>query len=95
MNQMDPQVENKKTLMNSFYKLQETSMRLEELSAGSDRILWKMKRLEPTPAPEKKTSTTPTGTPDIIDLFDSTNERMNRMMDLMSQNLGDVLNMIE
>lgn len=91
--------EEKKTLMNSFDKLESKVQRLHELARHSDRLLDKMKRMDDVPRNEhllKEVQQDPSPIkPDIVDLFNGVSNRLDNLIDRIGKNIEQVMHMID
>ena len=97
MNNLECQPEGKKTLMNSVELLNATANRFDELSKLSERLVAKFERTEDMPCKteimgdrECKSSQ-----PDIIDLFNGINNRLDNLLNKIGSNVERVVNMID
>lgn len=86
----------KNSLMNSLGKLQATVSLCEELEGLSEKLIDKFKRTENDPKPmcDKTLAKQPTS-PDIIDLFNITNERMSNILNRVGNNIETIVNLID
>ena len=87
----------KKTLMNAVERLNGTANRFDELSKLSERLVAKFERTEDMPCKteimgdkECKSSQ-----PDIIDLFNDINNRLDNLLNKIGSNVERVVNMID
>ena len=97
MNDLGCQTTAKKTLMNAVERLNVTANRFDELSKLSERLVAKFERTEDMPCnteimgdKECKNSQ-----PDIIDLFDGIDNRLDNLLNKIGNNVERVVNMID
>ena len=97
MNDLGCQPTAKKTLMNAVDRLNATANRFDELSKLSERLVAKFERTEDEPCKteimgdkECKNSQ-----PDIIDLFNSVDNRLDNLLNKIGNNVERVVNMID
>ena len=97
MNDLGCQPTAKKTLMNAVERLNVTANIFDELSKLSERLVAKFERTEDTPCKtqvmgdkECKNSQ-----PDIIDLFNDIDNRLNNLLNKIGNNVERVVNMID
>ena len=97
MNNLECQPTAKKTLMNAVERLNATADRFDELSKLSERMVAKFERTEDMPCKteimgdrECKSSQ-----PDIIDLFDGIDNRLDNLLNKIGNNVERVVNMID
>ena len=97
MNDLGCQPTAKKTLMNAVEQLNATANKFDELSKLSERLLAKFERTEDIPrkteimgGEECKNSQ-----PDIIDLFNGINNRLDNLLNKIGNNVERVVNMID
>ena len=97
MNDLGCQPTAKKTLMNAVERLNATANRFDELSKLSERLVAKFERTEDMPCKtelmgdkECKSSQ-----PDIIDLFNGINNRLDNLLNKIGSNVERVVNMID
>ena len=86
----------KKSLTNSLGRLQNKADRLSELERLSERLYDKMLRTEDMPKKElENTCEKLQSKPDIIDMFNNVDDRIENLMNLISNNLDRVIAMID
>ena len=88
----------KKTLMNSVDLLNATANRFDELSKISERMVAKFERTEDMVCKNENTEGKikhETSHPDIIDLFNGINNRLDNLLIKISNDVERVINMIE
>ena len=97
MNDLGCQPTAKKTLMNAVERLNATANRFDELSKQSETLVAKFERTEDIPCKteimgdkECKNSQ-----PDIIDLFNGINNRLDNLLNKIGDNVEKVVNMID
>ena len=97
MNDSGGQPTAKKSLMNAVERLNATANRFDELSKLSERLVAKFERTEDMPCEteimgdkECKNSQ-----PDIIDLFNGINNRLDNLLNKIGNNVERVVNMID
>ena len=97
MNDLGCQPTAKKTLMNAVDRLNVTASRFDESSKLSERLIEKFERTEEVPCineimgdKECKNSH-----PDIIDLFNGINDRLDNLLNKIGNNVERVVNMID
>ena len=98
MNNLESQAESKKTLMNAVELLNATANRFEGLSNLSERMLAKFERTEDIPCKVPKNIEDikcESSHPDIIDLFNGINNRLNNLLNKIGDNVERVVNMID
>lgn len=99
MNDLGGQPTAKKTLMNAVERLNATANRFDELSKLSERLVAKFERTEDMPC--KKTEIMEgeecknSSQPDIIDLFNGINNRLDILLNKIGNNVERVINMID
>lgn len=96
MNDLGCQPTAKKTLMNAVERLTTTADRFEDLARLSKTLTAKFDRTEGNPVPErcgelKKQDSQP----DIIDLFNGINNRLDDLLNQIGSNVERVVNMID
>jgi hypothetical protein len=97
MNDLGCQPPAKKTLMNAVERLNATANRFDELSKLSERLVEKFERTEDVPCKneimgEKECKNSQ---PDIIDLFNGINNRLDNLLNKIGNNVERVVNMID
>ena len=88
----------KKTLMNSVDQLNATADRFDELSKLSERMIAKFERTEDMVCKNENTGGAikpETSHPDIIDLFNAVNNRLDYLLIKIGNDVERVVNMIE
>ena len=97
MNDLGCQPTAKKTLMNAVERLNATANRFDELSNLSERLVAKFERTEDmtckTEIMEDKECKN--SQPDIIDLFNGINNRLDNLLNKIGNNVERVVNMID
>ena len=97
MNDLGCQPTAKKTLMNAVERLNATADRFDELSKFSERMVAKFERTEDMPCKagimgDKECESSK---PDIIDLFNGINNRLDNLLNQIGSNVERVVNMID
>ena len=97
MNDLGCQTPTKKTLMSAVERLNATANRFDELSKQSEILVAKFERTEDMPSkPEimgdKECKNLQ---PDIIDLFNGINNRLDSLLNKIGNNVEKVVNMID
>ena len=97
MNDLECQPIVKKTLMNAVERLNATADRFDELSKLSERMVAKFERTEDMPCKgeimgDKECERSK---PDIIDLFNGINNRLDNLLNKIGSNVERVVNMID
>ena len=97
MNDLGCQPTAKKTLMNAVERLNDTANRFDELSKLSERLVAKFERTEEVPCNteimgDKECKNLQ---PDIIDLFNGINNRLDNLLNKIGNNVERVVNMID
>ena len=97
MNDLGCQPPAKKTLMNAVERLNATANRFDELSNLSERLIAKFERTEDLPCKteimgDKELTNSQ---PDIIDLFNDINNRLDNLLNKIGINVERVVNMID
>ena len=97
MNDLGCQPTVKKTLMNAVDRLNDTANSFDELSKLSERLVAKFERTEDDPCKTEmmgdKECKNPQ--PDIIDLFNGINNRLDNLLNKIGSNVERVVNMID
>ena len=97
MNDLGCQPTAKKTLMNAVERLNATANRFDELSKLSESMVAKFERTEDMPCKtaimgDKECKNLQ---PDIIDLFNGINNRLDNLLNKIGNNVEKVVNMID
>ena len=97
MNDLECQPTAKKTLMNAVERLNATANRFDELSKLSERLVAKFERTEDdTCKTEMMRDKECKGLqPDIIDLFNGINNRLDNLLNQIGSNVERVIKMID
>ena len=97
MNDLGCQPTAKKTLMNAVERLNETANRFDELSKLSERLVEKFERTEDDPCKNETMGDKEceNSQPDIIDLFNGINNRLDNLLNKIGNNVERVVNMID
>ena len=97
MNDLGCQPTAKKTLMNAVERLNATANRLDELSKLSERLVAKFERTEDDPRTTEMMldKECKDSQPDIIDLFNGVNNRLDYLLNKIGSNVEKVVNMID
>ena len=97
MNDLGCQPTAKKTLMNAVERLNATANRFDELSKLSERMVAKFERTEDMVCKNENTGgdIKRETHPDIIDLFNGINNRLDYLLIKISNDVERVVNMIE
>ena len=87
----------KKTLMNAVERLTVTANRFDDLSNLSEMLVAKFERTEGMPRnPENKSiGEEELARPDIIDLFNRINDRLDNLLNKIGSNVEKVISMID
>ena len=98
MNNLECQPTVKKTLINAVEQLNVTANRLDEIVKLSERLVAKFERTEDTPRKSEDTGGIECKNskhPDIIDLFNGINIRLDILLNRIGDNVERVVNMID
>ena len=97
MNDLERQPTVKKTLINAVERLNATADRFDELSKLSERMVAKFERTENMPCKDgiMGDKECESSTPDIIDLFNGINNRLDNLLNRIGSNVERVVNMID
>ena len=97
MNDLGCQPTAKKTLMNAVERLNATANRFDELSKFSERLVAKFERTEDDPCKNEMMGDEECKNPqpDIIDLFNGINNRLDNLLNKIGRNVERVVNMID
>lgn len=97
MNDLGCQPTAKKTLMNAAERLNATANRFDELSKLSERLVAKFERTEDDPCKIEMMGDVECKNqqPDIIDLFNGINNRLDNLLNKIGSNVERVVNMID
>ena len=97
MNDLGCQPTAKKTLMNAVERLNATANRFDELSKLSERLVEKFERTEDMPCKNEMMGNKEceSSQPDIIDLFNDIDDRLNYLLNKIGSNVEKVVNMID
>ena len=97
MNDLGCQPTAKKTLMNAVERLNATANRFDELSKLSERLVAKFERTEDMPCKTEIMGDEECKNlqPDIIDLFNGINNRLDNLLNKIGSNVERVVNMID
>ena len=97
MNDLERQPTVKKTLINAVERLNATADRFDELSKLSERMVAKFERTENMPCKDgiMGDKECESSTPDIIDLFNGINNRLDNLLNKIGSNVERVVNMID
>ena len=97
MNDLGCQPTVKKTLMNAVERLNATANRFDELSKLSERLVAKFERTEDEPCKTEMMGDKEckNSQPDIIDLFNGINNRLDNLLNKIGDNVERVVNMID
>ena len=100
MNDLGCQPTAKKTLMNAVERLNATANRFDELSKLSESMVAKFERTEDMPCKtetmgDKECKNLQPDKPDIIDLFNGINNRLDNLLNKIGNNVERVVNMID
>jgi hypothetical protein len=97
MNDLGCQPTAKKTLMNAVERLNATANRFDELSNLSERLVAKFERTEDMPCKTEimGDKECENSQPDIIDLFNGINNRLDNLLNKIGNNVERVVNMID
>ena len=96
MDNLEKQPSMKKTLINSIDRLNMTSEKLKDLSNFSSILIDKIKRVDHNSAPIEPGDLKNNGdTPDIVDLFNIINDKMNIYIDIIGSNVEKVIDIID
>ena len=97
MNDLGCQPTAKKTLMNAVERLNATANRFDELSKLSERLVEKFERTEDMPCKNEMMGNKEceSSQPDIIDLFNGINNRLDNLLNKIGSNVERVVNMID
>ena len=97
MNDLECQPIVKKTLMNAVERLNATADRFDELSKLSERMVAKFERTEDMPCKDgiMGDKECESSKPDIIDLFNGINNRLDNLLNKIGSNVERVVNMID
>jgi len=96
MNDLGCQPTAKKTLMNAVERLNATAIRFDALSNLSERLVAKFERTEDMPCKTEimEDKECKNSQPDIIDLFNGINDRLDNLLNKIGNNVERVVNMI-
>lgn len=97
MNDLGCQPTAKKTLMNAVERLNVTADRFDELSKLSERLVAKFERTEDVLRKSEMMGDKECkdSQPDIIDLFNDIDNRLNNLLNKIGNNVERVVNMID
>ena len=97
MNDLGCQPTAKKTLMNAVERLNATANRFDELSKLSERLVAKFERTEDEPLKTEMMGDKEckNSQPDIIDLFNGIDNRLDTLLNKICSNVEKVVNMID
>ena len=97
MNDLGCQPTTKKTLMTAVERLNATANRFDELSKLSERLVAKFERTEDMPCKPEVMGDKECKIlqPDIIDLFNGINNRLDNLLNKIGDNVERVVNMID
>lgn len=97
MNESACQPKAKKTLMNAVERLSVTANRLDDLSNFSELLVAKFERTEDVVRKGEMVRDKECGgqQPDIIDLFNSIDDRLNYLLNKIGSNIEKVVSMID
>ena len=97
MNDLGCQPTAKKTLMNAVERLNATANRFDELSKLSETLVAKFERTEDMPCKPEVMGDKECKIlqPDIIDLFNGINNRLDNLLNQIGSNVERVVNMID
>jgi len=97
MNDLGCQPTAKKTLMNAVERLNATAIRFDALSNLSERLVAKFERTEDMPCKTEimEDKECKNSQPDIIDLFNGINDRLDNLLNKIGRNVERVVNMID
>ena len=98
MNDLECQPTVKKTLINAVERLNATADRFDELSKFSEMMVAKFERTEDMPRKSEDTGDVECKSskhPDIIDLFNDINNRLDNLLNQIGSNVERVINMID
>jgi len=95
MNDLGCQPTAKKTLMNAVERLNATADRFDELSKLSERMVAKFERTEDMPRETEIIGNKESSQPNIIDLFNGINNRLENLLNKIGSNVDRVVDMIE
>ena len=97
MNDLGCQPTTKKTLMNAVERLNATANRFDELSKLSERLVAKFERTEDDPCKTEMMGDKEckNSQPDIIDLFNGVNNRLDNLLNKIGSNVEKVVDMID
>ena len=96
MNDLGCQPTAKKTLMNAVDRLNATANKFDELSKHSERLVAKFERTEDMLREAKmENKECKDSQPDIIDLFNDINDRLDNLLNKIGNNVERVVNMID
>ena len=97
MNDLGCQQTAKKTLMNAVERLNATANRFDELSKLSESLVAKFERTEDMPCKPEIMGDNECKNlqPDIIDLFNGINNRLDNLLNKIGNNVERVVNMID
>ena len=97
MNDLGGQPTAKKTLMNAVDRLNVTANRFDELSKLSERLVAKFERTEDDPCKNEimGDKECKNSQPDIIDLFNGIDNRLDNLLNKIGNNVERVVNMID
>ena len=95
MNDLGCQPTAKRSLMNAVEELTVTANRFDELSKLSERMVAKFERTEDIPCEAMKDMECKNTQPDIIDIFNIINNRLDNLLNEIASNVERVIDMIE
>ena len=97
MNDLGCQPTAKKTLMNAVERLNATANRFDELSKLSESLVAKFERTDDIPRKNEITGDKECKNlkPDIIDLFNGINNKLDNVLNKIGNNVERVVNMID
>jgi hypothetical protein len=85
----------KKSLMNSVERLNGKANMLEDLAKMSERLIEKLERTEDCPKTIGDSCEKSSSRPDIIDMFNSVDSRLERLANQIGRNIEKAIGMID
>jgi hypothetical protein len=85
----------KKSLMNSIERLNGKSNMIEDLARMSERLIEKLERTEDCPKPTSDSCEKSSSRPDIIDMFNGVDSRLERLANQIGRNIEKAIGMID
>lgn len=95
MDNIECQPTAKKTLMNAVEKLNSTANRFDELARLSEKLVTKFERTEDMPVKTEMIGDLKNSQPDLIDLFNNINNRLDLLLNKIGSNVEKIINMID